>query len=239
MTGTLKFRSGGEWKTVGEAVDEDPEPEVDDLLDSFWKIDEGEGNTITDSLADRDMTINGPQWDDGRLLFDGLTDDVAQYDNADSYFSGFEKFSYFGWVKPLSLPEDEIVFMSVYDIEDGDRSWRVRTNNSDNISMTMSPNDSDLSTVNSDSVLVPNEWQSVGLSADGDDVRFYHNGYYVGSDEANYDEYYKTNTDLRLGNIPYDDRSFDGYMAMQGVKIGTALSHRGQFELYDQTRRQI
>ena len=217
---------------------------IPDSVTNQWPMDEGSGSTVEDIKGTRDLTLEGPSWDDGYLLFDG-TDDFATDDNDDSYFTDVSDFSVFGWLRPTSTEQGG--FLGSYSVSGGQRSWQLRWVDRDDVGenqqleILYSRDGSEAITDHSESYSYDWEvdsWFSFAITRDGDtgNIRFYHDGEHRATADGASGSINANTRKFALGGVT--DRSsphFEGYMRDTVFAKETTLSNDDISDLHSAT----
>lgn len=226
-------RKSGDWVEPSGAVDID----MNDYLDHHWPLDDGEGDA-TDRIGDRDIELDGPEWDGDFLRF-SEEDDVGLIDNSDGRFVGLDSLSYFGWVYPTEQTDDEMGLFSIYVTDGNNRAWSARVDDGEP-SLRVSHNGSSFESSEALTGSVRyDQWQSVAFVWDGENTNTYVNGRHISTTSSATELYDAEVDDLMVGDEQWSERPFIGRMSHQGLNITEPLGENEVLDLHNATYQEV
>jgi hypothetical protein len=171
---------------LGEAAEQLPSRAQ--ALVAYWKIDEGEGERISDETKNcNDGAIHGPSWVEGKsgyaLQFDGI-DDYVEVPHSDSL--DLESMSFAAWIRLEEIGGRQILLEKKVP-EEGDRSLNYAFFvqwNGDQLAFIVGDGTRQVGFLSDRGLGAAGEWHHVAVtfSETGDEVRFYIDGEPAGVD---------------------------------------------------------
>jgi hypothetical protein len=184
--------------------------ESEEVLVSYWKLDEGTGETIFDSATDRSATLlNGATWTTGRIgaavTMDGADDYIAlpRIDVTGSAMT------LSAWVRNTSFPTgaDQRFISKVFDSLDSRTYWSLgQTNDGHNrLEFRLTAGGETTTLIAAAGDLPVDTWYHAAATYDGTTMRLYLNATEVGSLEKTGSISAARNASVEIGRSP--DRS--------------------------------
>jgi hypothetical protein len=202
---------------------------------SWWKFDEGSGNTAYDSVGTNHGTIYGATWTSGKiegaLDFDGMNDYVDMADTVKNYLE--TSYTVSAWIKTNTIFSNNVIAAYRQKIDGNPVLFQLDHFNED-IRLTVRDDDLNAAQAVYPGILTTNTWYHITGTREGNDVNVYVDGYsgIPGSETLG-----AINPDnLKIGALQFawnpPSNYFDGII--DDVKIfNTALSAQEIQQLYN------
>jgi lysophospholipase L1-like esterase len=170
-------------------------------LRAYWKLDETSGNAKDEVNSNTGIVSSGVTRISGRVNGAYYFDSNSDYINLSSIITQ-KTATYSFWIRILSITDDLLIM--------GNNGYysRIFIGANNNIKLETNTNGQEFAFYNSFSTGM---WYHIALVRDGDNLKFYRNGIYVGSN------YISNSANLTLSQIGFNGRSFRGAIDEIGI----------------------
>ena len=196
-----------------------------------WSIDDGSGNTVTDSVGGNTGTLYGGSWTSSAIVFNssGYAWDLGKgsmqtpwaldFNGKDNYLEvpdtpalRSSNFSVAFWVSPDTSSDFGNVMGKQYYVEGQQEGWMIYWDLGTPRPMRLTAFTSSHTEINSVGVTVPlGEWTHLAFTLGNKTIAAYKNGQLVGErTNVAYLDYLSTNQPFRIGRAWGDSNYFDG-----------------------------
>lgn len=217
--GQYRFRLTVSDEESSDSDEVDVEVLSGDGLVSHWRLDEFGGSVAHDAAVNQDGSlVNGPEWRPfngrigGALSFDGQDDrvDLPPFD-----VTSGGGLTVACWIRPLGFGQSDARLLSKAEgTSSNDHTWMLSTYDQTALRIRVKLGGSTKTLISSTGVLDLDDWQHVAGVFDGSELRLYHDGVEIASNNATGTLAQEPGIAVALGNQPpgAGARPFDGLL---------------------------